>query len=220
MWSIRAWVVWSVLGSMSLFAQEVANVEQIMAQGAEQTARQFQGVIGPQVGQAFPLFALPTASGELIELANVLKTGPAIVTFYRGGWCPYCNRQLKSLQDRLPEIQKRNTTLIAISPERPEQASKTVEKSQLEFYVLSDQGNQVSRQLGLVFTLPKNLQDLYPSFGIDIPEHNGDESYTLPVPATYVVDQQGVVRYAFADVDYKKRANNEDILAALDAINP
>lgn len=135
------------------------------------------------------------------------------------GWCPYCNIELRALQAALPEISAHEATLVAVSPETPDQSLSTAEKNSLEFSVLSDLGNRVAREYGLVFTLPESLRPVYADFGIDIPTRNGDDSFDLPVPATYVIDQNGNVRFAFVNADYRQRAEPSDILSSLSKLD-
>ena len=167
------------------------------------------------VGDVAPDFELPDATGKSVSLSDLLKQGPVVINFYRGEWCPYCNLELRAFQNLLPEFKQAGATLVAISPELPDHSLSVTEKHNLEFAVLSDVGNRVSRQYGLVFTLDKSLQPIYKNFGIDIPASNGDDSYELPMPATYVIDQAGRIRYAFAEVDYTQRAEPQDVLAVV-----
>lgn len=170
------------------------------------------------VGDTAPDFELPDATGKPVRLSELLKQGPVVINFYRGEWCPYCNLELRAFQNLLPEFKQVGATLVAISPELPDHSLNVTEKHSLEFSVLSDVGNNVSRQYGLVFTLDASLQPLYQSFGIDIPANNGDNSYELPLPATYVIDQSGRIRYAFADADYTQRAEPQDVLAVVNEV--
>lgn len=160
-------------------------------------------------------FALPDAKGETVELDELLQQGPVVVTFYRGGWCPYCNIELRALQAALPEMRELGASLVAVSPQTPDQSLSTSEKNELEFSVLSDVGNKVAREFGLVFSLPESLRPIYAQFGIDIPAHNGDDSFELPVPATFVIDRDGQIKYAFVNADYQQRAEPSEIVAAL-----
>jgi len=168
-----------------------------------------------QVGEFVPDFTLPNQQGELRQLSSLLKNGPLIISFYRGGWCPYCNLELAALQSILPEIKASGASLIAITPETPDHSMSTAEKNDLSFEVLSDQGNAVARQFGLEFVIAEELRPIYQSFAIDITAFNGDASFTLPIPATYVVASDGKVIYKFADADYSKRAEPGDVLKAL-----
>ncbi|MFK8182419.1 MAG: peroxiredoxin-like family protein [Phormidesmis sp.] len=171
-----------------------------------------------KVGEAAPDFTLPNAVGENVKLSELLSNGPVIINFYRGEWCPYCNIELHAFQQLLPEFQQVNAQLVAISPSLPTKALTMQEKHELAFPVLSDVGNKVARSYGLVFTLDAALRPLYKGFGLDIPGHNGDESYELPVPATYVIDTTGIVRYAYANADYTQRAEPAEVLAAVKAL--
>lgn len=171
------------------------------------------------VNDKAPDFELPNATGKLVRLSELLKQGPVVINFYRGEWCPYCNLELRAFQNLLPEFKQANATLVAISPELPDHSLSVTEKHSLEFAVLSDVGNKVSRQYGLVFTLDASLQPLYKGFGIDIPTSNGDDSYELPLPATYVIDQSGRIRYAFAEADYTLRAEPQDVLAVVNELS-
>ena len=125
---------------------------------------------------------------------------------------------MKALQQVLPEIKQRNATLVAISPMTPESSDDMRTAQTLTFPVLSDPGNAAARAYGLVFTLPERLRPLYADFGIDLPASNGDDSFELPVSATYVVDREGKIRWAHIDLDYTTRAEPEDVLRALDAL--
>ena len=166
-------------------------------------------------GSAAPQFSLPNAHGEAVASEALWGDGPAVVSFYRGGWCPYCNIELKALQDRLPEIEALGARLVAITPETPDNALSTQEKNEIGFDVLSDDGNRVASAFGLSFRLPEAIVDLYKGFGIDLEASNGEASQTLPVPATFVIGKGGKVLKAFVDADYTTRAEPDDVIAAL-----
>ena len=170
------------------------------------------------VGDTIPEFTLESADRQPASSREFLEKGPLVITFYRGGWCPYCNLALRSLQKSQSDVEAAGATLVAISPETQDKASETRDKDELSYFVLSDPGNKLAAQFGLAFTLDPALQEKYKGFGAGLPEWNGDESWTLPLPATYVVDQQGKVRWRFVDVDYTKRAEPAEIVAAVQAI--
>ena len=172
-----------------------------------------------QVGDKIENFILPNHLGKNIELADLLDKGPVVVSFYRGAWCPYCNLELKALNDFLPQFKTKSAQLVAISPQLPDQTLTTAQKNELEFDVLSDVGNKVAQQFGLLFTLDKRIQELYTGFGIDFEHTYGDKTYQLPLPATYVINQEGVITYAFLNEDYTLRAEPSDVMAALDGEN-
>lgn len=138
-----------------------------------------------------------------------------VLGFYRGGWCPYCNMELNALQKVLSEIEQAGAKLVAISPEVPDHSLATMEKNELTFDVLYDEGNRVAKTFGLVFELPEVLRPLYDELGIDIIGHNGDNSFQLPMPATYIISQQGEILYHFIDADYTKRSEPAEIIEKL-----
>ncbi|NET11196.1 MAG: AhpC/TSA family protein [Symploca sp. SIO2B6] len=171
-----------------------------------------------KVGETLPTITLPNATGQQVSIQDLLQSGPVVISFYRGGWCPYCNLELKALQSKLPGIKALGAQLVAISPETPDNSLSTSEKNALEFEVLSDAGNQVAKSLGLVFTLPEELRPLYAQFGIDLPAYNGDSTFELPIPATYIVAQDGTIALAFADPDYTKRLEPSEIITTLEQL--
>ena len=178
---------------------------------------------GIKVDSIAPDFTLPNANGETRSLYTLLEEGPVVLTFYRGGWCPYCNDQLYALQQVLPEFEELGAQLVAISPEKPESVEDTVLKDGLSFEVLSDVGNKVSRLYDLLWHVPKEQRKdfsewLKKSSGKTLAEFNGVDNYELPIPATFVIAQDGTVVYVFKDKDYKKRANPDDIMTALEHI--
>ena len=169
-------------------------------------------------GDRAPDFSLPNAVGQSLRLSEVLARGPVVLSFYRGQWCPYCNLELRALQAALPEITAAGATLVAVSPQTPDNSLSTVEKNELTFEILSDVGNSVARSYGLVFVLPEALRPIYANFGIDIPGHNGDDTFELPLSATYVIATDGTVKHAFVDADYTLRLDPVEIVTALRAL--
>lgn len=171
-----------------------------------------------KVGDRVPGFSLPNATGKTVELASLLAQGPVVLSFYRGAWCPYCNLELRALQQIQPQIQALSATLVAISPQTPDYSLSTAEQNELTFEVLSDGGNRISRQFGLVFQVPEDLRPIYEGFGIDLPAHNGDQTFELPVPATYVIATDGTLAHADINVDYTHRMEPTEILAVLERL--
>jgi len=167
------------------------------------------------VGEIAPNFTLPDATGKVITLHNKLNEGPVVLSFYRGGWCPFCNLELQAIQALLPEIKALGANLVGISPETPDNSMTTVEKQQLQFDVLSDVGNKTARDYGLIFTVYEEMRPLYLKWGLDVPASNGDDSWELPIPATYIIDSNCVARAAHVDKDYTKRMEPDQILTAL-----
>ena len=169
-----------------------------------------------KVGDRAPAIVLGNAKGETVDVGTLRKNGPVIVTFYRGGWCPFCNLELKAFQDVLPEIATAGASLVAISPEKPDDTLSTAEKNALTFEVLSDVDQKVGRAFGLVYEFTDELKSAYQGFGLDIPARNGAPGeWALPVSATYVIDRDGLIIYAYTDVDYRDRADPRDVLKVL-----
>ena len=160
---------------------------------------------------------LISATGEAVLLSDLWKEKPLVVVWYRGGWCPFCNGHLKELQKALPAIAEAGGQVVAISPELPESASETAANNDLSFTLLTDQGNELARKYNLVFKLPDFVEPIYRE-RIQLEKYNGEDSYELPLAATYVIDADGKIRYAFLDADYKLRADPEEILAALKSL--
>ncbi|MEG3638471.1 peroxiredoxin-like family protein [Magnetococcus sp. PR-3] len=171
-----------------------------------------------KVGEVAPEFVLPDVKGKMVELAYLLKQGPLILNFYRGGWCPYCNLELKALQIAMPWFEDYDANLVAISPQLPDASLSTVEKDGLSYPVLSDVGNVIARKYGLVFAVEEALRPIYLRLGLDLPASNGDDSFELPMPGTFILDQQGVIRGAFVNADYKQRMEPTDIVMVLKQI--
>jgi peroxiredoxin len=164
-------------------------------------------------------FTLPDVQGRDVSLGSLLEAGPAVVTFYRGGWCPYCNIQLRAYQAVLPDMTTLGARLVAISPQLPDGSLSTAEANQLTFDVLSDVGNTVARNYGLVWSLPEELRAALRSNNKALPGINGDDRWELPVPATYVIARDGRVALAAMDVDYRNRPEPGAILAALRSLS-
>lgn len=168
-----------------------------------------------KVGDRAPEFFLPNAQGGMLRLSSRLSKGPVVVTFYRGGWCPFCNLTLRAYQHHLPEIHDLGAELVAISPQTEDNSMSDVEKKGLAFPVLSDLHHQVARQYGVVFELSATWRELLTKFGNPTPKFNGDDSWELPIPATFVLDRGGVVRLRYLDPDYRRRLEPAEILRAL-----
>jgi peroxiredoxin len=174
---------------------------------------------GLAVGEHAPDFILPDALGRAVSLRERSAGGPVVLVFYRGEWCPYCNTYLRALQAALPEVAARGATLIAVSPQSPDHSLSITEKAELGFDVLSDVDQSVISAYRLQFTLPDDLQDLHlNAFQVDLRDHNADKSWRLPVPATFVIDRDRIVRAAHVSADYRTRMEPAEILAALDKL--
>ncbi len=171
---------------------------------------------GLAVGEKAPDFDLPNAFGKSVKLSQYLKRGPVVLTFYRGAWCPYCNLELRALHDSLPHFRRYGAELIAVTPQKPDKSLEQVKKDKYPFEILSDLDSSVMKAYRLYFEVPEALSSVYQrNFGLDLADYNGDGRYVLPVPGTFVIDTEATVRAAYANVDYKKRMEPADIIAAL-----
>ncbi len=168
-----------------------------------------------KAGAQFPKLTLPNQNGGMTDLAALAADGPLVITFYRGGWCPYCNLELRAYQKLLPEITALGGRLIAISPETPDNTLSTAEKNALGFDVLSDTDGKLADALGIRFQLSPAIKALYQKFGHDLPARNGDGEWSLPMPASYVVEKGGRVALANVDPDYRKRLDPALALSTL-----
>jgi peroxiredoxin len=179
---------------------------------AEELARSGIAANTLQPGAQAPGFELPDGDGMIWRSSDLLKRGPLVIVFYRGRWCAYCNAQLMALQQVHAEIAMRGASLVAISPQTQKHSYMTRDMHKLRFPVLSDAGNETARKFGLVYRLSPELQSLYESIMTKLPGYNGDQSWELPMPATYVVRQDGTVAYAHVDADWRQRPEPEEML--------
>jgi peroxiredoxin len=186
-----------------------------MAQATEELKRSGIEDRALKTGDTMPDFELPNQHGERRRLSDYLGKSPVVLNIYRGGWCPYCNMEMKALHDALPEIESRGARLVGLAPETPDKAMSTAERHGIAIDILSDAGNKVAEQLGLVFELPQALRPLCEKFGTDLIAYNGDDSFKLPVPATYIIGQDGVILYDFVNADYTVRLEPSEIVAKL-----
>ncbi|QXP54135.1 peroxiredoxin-like family protein [Cellulophaga sp. HaHa_2_1] len=175
-----------------------------------------QGKNALKIGAKAPNFELPNPEGKTISLTTLLDKGPVVVTFYRGSWCPYCNLQLRALQASLADIHALGATLVAISPEVPDESMSTNEINSLGFSVLTDQDATVASHYGVAWEVPAFLiEHMEVDRKLDLKKINNGNGSILPIPATFVVGTDGLVQWSYVDVDYRTRAEPEEILEAL-----
>lgn len=167
------------------------------------------------VGGVFPSFSLPNPGGHAVSSEELLQQGHLVVCFYRGGWCPYCNLELRAYQAVIEEIREEDANLVAISPQLPDESLTTAAKANLKYEVLSDLGNSLASHLGLVFELPTAVADIYLSAGYDLERINGNKSWALPIPATYVVRKDGVIVDAYVQPDHSIRKEPSEVIEIL-----
>ncbi|KAB1066493.1 AhpC/TSA family protein [Tamlana haliotis] len=188
--------------------------KKIYAEGIESVENSGITSSAKQVGDQAPNFTLKNALDEPVSLNDYLKEGKVVLTWYRGGWCPYCNLTLHELQEELPNFKANGATLLALTPELPDESMSTSEKNDLEFEVLSDLGNKIAKEYGIVFKLTDEVAEAY-NAAFDMNNHNGDTSNELPLAATYIINQNGEIEYAFLDADYRNRAEPSELTTFL-----
>ena len=160
-----------------------------------------------------PDFKAKDQNGKEVHLKDLLKNGKVVLIFYRGQWCPYCNKFLKKLEDSLQLIKDKGATIIAITPELPENITKTVEKTSAVYSILYDEGLKIMKAYDVEFEVPENTLTRYRNAGIKIDENNGTKNGNfLPIPATYIIDKESTITYRFFQADYKKRPSVQEIL--------
>jgi peroxiredoxin len=180
---------------------------ELIESGAAQRAR--------KAGDVAPSFSLKDPEGNVVNSADLLKRGPLVLSFYRGVWCPYCNMELQALEAARLEFDKYGASLVAISPQTAPNSRKSVRQNKLSFPILSDVKGKVGAAFGLRFNLPDYLVELYKQLKNDLPTFNDDPSWTLPMPARYVIGQDGVILYSEVNPDYTRRPEPEDLIPVL-----
>ena len=191
--------------------EAIATIERVNAQlEAEGIGRS-----ALKAGDLLPNATLTNQIGEQVEIHKLLSEGPLVLNFYRGGWCPYCNFELKAYQDMLPQFQARGAQLVGVTPEKPDNSLTTQEKNELSYPILTDAQNGFAKALGIAFNMPDDLVALYSGFGLDLPTFNERTGWALPIPATFVADRSGKILLADVDQDYTRRLEPADALAAL-----
>ena len=168
-----------------------------------------------KLGAIMPDFSLPNAKNEIIHSKEILKNGKMIIAFYRGSWCPYCNLELKALQENLSKINDKKVSLVAISPQSPDNSLSIIEKHNLTFEVLTDKDNTFAKQLGIVFELQDFVLPFYNALGINLSSFNKNDDNSLPIPAVFVVNENGIIIYKFADANYMNRIDIDELLNTL-----
>lgn len=182
-----------------------------------------------KAGDKIENFSLKNKEGLTKELSDYLKKGPVILTFYRGIWCPYCNLQLASYNKNLDKFKELGANLVALTPEGKDskeallqsslpQEAKDQAVSHTDFDVLHDKNNEIAKKFGLTFTLPTAHIELLKMMNLDIEKANEDNSMTFSDPATYIIDKDFTIKWAFIPNNYRKRANPEEIIAALKSL--
>lgn len=173
--------------------------------------------VGLKVGEAAPDSEFVDNNGKALKVSELRGKGPLVVVFYRGGWCPFCTKSLAAWQGRLADLEAAGGTLVAVSLEKPSLATAVREKHKLTYRVLADPSGDACRAFKVLFEVDGATREKYAGYGIDLEKSNANGKWVLPVPATYVLDQGGTVRWSHFDADYKKRAAPDDVIAAVKA---
>ena len=177
---------------------------------AAQTATVYPA--GLKVGDAAPMFTAKDQNGKTVTLKQALKNGPVVILFYRGQWCPFCNKQLSHFSDSLQMLIEKGASVLAITPETEENVKKTVEKTRSSFSILEDEGMAIMKMYKVNFSVDENTITKYKGYGIHFDKANGSNGANLPVPATYIIGKDGIIKYVFFNTDYRQRASVYDIL--------
>ena len=167
------------------------------------------------VGDQAPMFESKDADDRKINLKQLLRKGPVVLYFYRGQWCPYCNKQLSQLQDSLQLLTAKGAQVVVISPENQDNINKTMAKTKARFPIVHDQDFAIMKAYRTAFTVQPDVVIKYQGFGVDLLAANGSDAAVLPVPATYLVGQDGKIKYAYFNPDYRRRASVKQVAAAL-----
>jgi peroxiredoxin len=170
------------------------------------------------VGAKAPAFSLPDSTGPIVRSADLLALGPLVIDFFRGRWCPYCITELEAWRELSQQVRELGALMVAISPQTVRQNDFTAGQHSLPFPLLSDAGCKVAEQYGLVYKVPEFHQQYYRSILVNVPFVNGDESWLLPLPATYVIDRDGIVLFAEAHADFRVRPEPTEILDVLRSV--
>jgi peroxiredoxin len=170
---------------------------------------------GLQVGDLAPGFTAKNQAGNNVHLAEKLVQGKVVLLFYRGEWCPFCNRELQAFEDSLALIKAKNAQVIAVSPENEANIKKSVEKTNASYDLISDEGGRIMHAYRVAFNLDSATTAKYKTYGIDLNERNGSAGNSLPVPAVYIIGQDGKITYRFFDENYRTRPSVKEIISKL-----
>ncbi len=167
---------------------------------------------GLNIGDKAPSFTATDNTGKIFNLYEELKKGDIILLFYRGQWCPYCNKELSMFNDSLSYINSKGASVVAITPETNENIDKTISKTKATFSIISDQGLSIMKDYKVNFTVDDKTINRYKNYGIDFNSNNGENGANLPIPATYLIGKDGIIKYVYFNTDYKKRSSVKEVL--------
>jgi peroxiredoxin len=169
------------------------------------------------ISSQIPDVSLTSIDGETVNLRNVVSQQPTILVFYRGGWCPYCNRHLAELQKIEDDLYEIGYQLIAISPDRPEKLKTALMENELDYTLLSDSPMEATKAFGIAFKVDPKTVERYKSVGIDLESDSGYDHHLLPAPAVYVLNTEGMVKFNYVNPNYRERINGDVLLTAAKA---
>ena len=170
---------------------------------------------GLKVNDKAPNFSAKDQNGKTVELNKLIKSGSVVIVFYRGEWCPYCNKQLMELEDSLALITSKEASIIAVSPEKQENITKTIQKTKATYSIISDDSMKIMSAYKVAFELDEQTNEKYKKWGINLSDKNGNNGNNLPVPAVYIINKEGKITYRYFDVNYKNRVSVSEILSHL-----
>ncbi len=170
------------------------------------------------VGAKAPSFELANHDGKLVSSSGLLDKGRLVLCFIRGRWCPFCVGQMEAMNLALPQIEAAGAAMVAISPQTVKQSYFMHDQHRLRFPLLSDAGNKVARRFGLTYRVPEAQEAIYRRAFVNLPLANGDESWELPIPATFILDRDGTILYASANEDYTERPEPNEIIRLLQSV--
>lgn len=185
--------------------------------GIEVLAKSGQAEKALKKGDRAASFELSSSAGEKVSLESLLGKGPVVVSFNRGNWCPFGNLELEALNEAMDQIEPK-ASLVVVTPQLPAKSEASRAANGYRFQVLHDEDNRVAREYGLVFSMPEALRPIHEAFQMNVPEWNGNDSWELPFPATYVIGTDGKIAYSFVDANWMKRSEPADVVAAVDAL--
>ena len=188
--------------------------------GVAESAEQVRPIGTGGTAPTAPSATMETVDGQSTTLVNVYKTKPTALVFYRGGWCPYCNAHLAELAKIDPKLREMGFQIVAVSPDRPSKLAKSIDKQDLTYTLLSDADAELTKAFGLAFKVDQPTLTKYRGYGIDLEAASGHDHHILPVPAVYLIDTEGRIRFAYWNADYKTRLSGEQLLSAARSISP
>jgi peroxiredoxin len=205
------------LGAFAQQMSENAPQEVLNTMGTEIGKLANSGIMDTalKVGDKAPEFELIDSDGDVVSLSNLTKKGNVVISFNRGNWCPFCSIEFKHLQNSINDIKSAGANLVSISPQLPEKSAELKSQNGLDYPILYDKRNEVAKKFGIAFSLAEALRPIHKAFEMDIPAHNGEDSFELPIPATFVIDSNNEIVFASVNPNWMERAESNEYLPLL-----